>query len=80
MVQDLATQWIQSYLCKTKTLQGTEKSLRKFLEPSQKPKVIYTPIIHWSLANLVKNYHGITERQHLIDLRRMVLLKGLYDE
>ena len=41
-VQDLATQWIQSYPCKTKTSQETEKSLRKFLELSQKPKVIYT--------------------------------------
>ena len=35
-------QWIQSYPCKTKTSQKTEKSLRKFLEPSHKPKVIYT--------------------------------------
>ena len=34
VVQDLATQWIQSYPCK--------KSLRKFLEPSQKSKVSYT--------------------------------------
>ena len=42
VVQDVATQWIQSYPSKTKTSQETEKSLRKFLEPSQKPKVIYT--------------------------------------
>ena len=42
VVQDLATQWIQSYPCRTKTSQETEKSLRKFLEPSQKPKVNYT--------------------------------------
>ena len=42
VVQDRATQWIQSYPCKTKTSQDTEKSLRKFLEPSQKPKIIYT--------------------------------------
>ena len=40
--KDLATQWIQSYPCKTKTSQETEKSLQKFLEPSEKPKVIYT--------------------------------------
>ena len=33
-------QWIQSYPCKIKTSQEREKSLRKFLEPSQKPKVI----------------------------------------
>ena len=42
VVQDLATQLIQSYPCKTKTSQESEKSLRKFLQPSQKPKVIYS--------------------------------------
>ena len=42
VVQDLATQWIQSYPCKTKTTKKTEKSLRKFLEPLQKPKDIHT--------------------------------------
>ena len=42
MVQDLETQWIQSYPCKTKTAQETKKSLQKFLEPTRKPKVIYT--------------------------------------
>ena len=42
VVQDLATQWLQSNLCKTKTSQETQKSLMKFLEPTRKPKVIYT--------------------------------------
>ena len=42
MVQVLATQWIESCPCKTKTFQGTQKSLQKFLEPNWKPKVIYT--------------------------------------
>ena len=42
MVQDSATQWIQSYPCKTKTSQETQRSLQKFLEPDRKPKVIYT--------------------------------------
>ena len=42
VVQDLATQWIQSYPCKTKTSQETGRSLPKFLEPNRKPKVIYT--------------------------------------
>ena len=42
MVQDLATQWFQSYPCKTKTSQETQRSLQKFLEPNRKPKVIYT--------------------------------------
>ena len=31
--QDLATQWIQSYPCKTKTFQETHGSLQRFLEP-----------------------------------------------
>ena len=42
VVQDLATQWIQTYLCKNKTSQETQRSLQKFLEPNRKPKVIYT--------------------------------------
>ena len=42
VVQDLATQWIQAYPCKTKTSQETQRGLRKFLEPEKKPKVIYT--------------------------------------
>ena len=42
LVQDPATQWIQSCSCKTKTSQETEKSLRKFLEPTEKPKVFCT--------------------------------------
>ena len=37
VVPDLATQWLQSYPCKTKT----QKSQMKFLEPTRKPKVIY---------------------------------------
>ena len=42
MVQNLATQWLQSYPCETKTSQETQKSLVKFLEPTRKPKVIYS--------------------------------------
>ena len=44
VVQDLATQWIQAYPCKNKTSQETQRSLQKFLEPTWKPKVIYTHI------------------------------------
>ena len=32
VVQDLATQWIQAYPCKTQTSQETQRSLQKFLE------------------------------------------------
>ena len=42
VVQDLATQWTQLYPCKTKTSQEIQRSLQKFMEPTKKPKVIYT--------------------------------------
>ena len=42
VVSDLATQWIQTYPCKNKTSQETQKSLQKFLDPERKPKVINT--------------------------------------
>ena len=42
VVQDLTTQWIQSYPCKTKTSQETGKDLQKLLQPTMKPTVIYT--------------------------------------
>ena len=42
VVQDLATQWIQSHPWKSKSAQETQKNLMKFLEPTRKPKVIYT--------------------------------------
>ena len=38
----MATQWLQSHPSKTKTSQETQKNLMKFLEPTRKPKVIYT--------------------------------------
>ena len=40
VVQDLATQWVQSYPCKTKSSHETRKKLSTFLEPSQAPKVV----------------------------------------
>ena len=42
VVQDLATQWIQAYPCKTKTSQETQRSSQQFLAPDRNPKVIYT--------------------------------------
>ena len=79
VVQDLPTQWIQSYPCKAKTSQETDKSLRTFLEPSHEPKVFFLTI-HWNWANALKINHGIIEPQHLIDPRQMVLLKEQYAE
>ena len=42
VVQDLATQWLQSYPGKSKSSQEPQKNLMKFLEPTRKPKVIHT--------------------------------------
>ena len=42
VVQVLATQWIQSYPCETKTSHETVKSFQKFVEPTKKPIVIDT--------------------------------------
>ena len=42
VVHDLATQWIQTYPCKNKISQETQRSLQKFLEPVRNPKVIHT--------------------------------------
>ena len=42
VVQDLATQWLQGYPCKTKTTQETVNNLRKFFEPEEDPKVVFS--------------------------------------
>ena len=55
MVQDLAT---QSYPCKTKTSQETQRSLQKFLEPIRNLKS-FTLTIPWNLAKPVKTFPGI---------------------
>ena len=74
VVQDLATQWIQSYPCKTKTSQETQRSLQKFLEPDRKPKVIYTDN-SLEFGKLVMIFPGIILRQHHTDQKQMGLLK-----
>ena len=59
VVQDLATQWIQAYPCKTKTSQETQRSLQKFLT------------IPWNSANPVKISPGIIARLHHTDQKQM---------
>ena len=41
VVQDLATHWIQSYLCKTKSAQETQRSLRTILHPEENPRCFW---------------------------------------
>ena len=71
VVQDLATQWIQSCPCKTKTSQETEWSLQKFLEPNWKPKVIYTD----NSLDFDKTIFLFVVRQHHTDQKQMGLLR-----
>ena len=79
VVQDLATQWLQSYPCKPKSSQETSKNLMKFLKPSRKPKVIFLTILLY-LAVPVKNYSGIIVRQHHTDQKQLGLLKEQFEE
>ena len=41
-MQDLATQWIQAYPCKTQASQEAMRCLRMFLDSKASPKVIYS--------------------------------------
>ena len=74
VVQDLATQWIQSYPCKTKTSLETQRSLQKFMEPIGSLKS-FTLTIRWNLAKPVKIFPGIIVRRHHTDQKQMGLLK-----
>ena len=75
VVQDLATQWIQTYPCKNKTSQETQRSLQKFLEPAGilKSFILTSP---WNSVKLLKICPGITARQHHTDQKQMGLLKS----
>ena len=42
VVQDLATRRIQSYPCKNKSAQETQKNLGTFSRPEENPRSIYT--------------------------------------
>ena len=79
VVQDLATQWIQAYPCKTKTSQETQRSLQKFLEPIGSLKS-FTLTIPWNLAKPVKIFPGIIVRRHHTDRKQMGLLREQYAE
>ena len=79
VVQDLATQWIQSCPCKTNSSCETEKSLSNSWSRRTDRK-LHTQTTRWNLGTHVKFYHGITALQHLIDPRRMVLLRERYAE
>ena len=79
VVEDLAHNGYNLIRAKQKLLRRRKRSLRTFLEPSERLKVSYRTF-PWNLAILVKIYLGIIVLQHSIDLRRMVLLKEWYAE
>ena len=62
IVQDLVTQWLQAYPCKTETSQQTAKMS---LAEGQ-AKSLFTQTIHWSLATACDRHrsgtNGIAER------------------
>ena len=76
VVQDLATQWIQSYPCETKASQETQRSLQKFLGSLKS----FTLTIPWNLAKSVKIFPGIIVRQPHTDQKQMGLLREQYAE
>ena len=70
VVQDLATQWLQSYPCKSKSSQETQESLMKFLEPTRNNSLEFGK----SCEELI-NHPGIIVRQCHTDQKHMGLQK-----
>ena len=80
VVRDLATQWVQSYQCKTKTSQKNSKKLAKVSGAQRRSRKSFTLTIHWNSAELVKIFPGIIVRQRHTDRKHMGLLKEEYAE
>ena len=79
VVQDLATQWIQSYPCIAKKLRKRKRVCESF-SSRQIVERSFTVTILWNLQNPVKASHEMTEIPHHTSQRRTVLLNELYDE
>ena len=67
VVQNLATQWLQSFPCKAKTSQETQKNPMMFQEPTRKPKVNGKSCEelcwnHWTSTPDRSQTNGIAER------------------
>ena len=74
VVQDLATQWIQWYPCRTKLDRKHKGACKSSWKPIGSQKS-FTLTIPWNLASLVRNYLGIIARLHHTDQKQMGLLK-----
>ena len=76
VVQDLATQWIQSYPCKTKTSHETQrKEVCNIFWSQIGNQKSFTLTIPWNLAKFVKIFPGIIVRLHHTDQKQMGLLR-----
>ena len=63
-----------------KNFSGDGEEFKKVSRAVGKKRKSFTLTIHWNLANPVKICHGIVGLLHLIDLRRLVLLKERHKE
>ena len=79
VVQDLALNGFNSIRAKQR-LHKRRKRVYESSSSRRKDQQLFIRAVRWNLGNLVKIYHGIIELRHLIDLRRMLLLKEPYDE
>ena len=79
VVQDLATQWIQSYPCKQKLHRKHKGACKSSWNPIGSLKS-FTRTIPWNLAKLVKIFPGIIVRRHHTDRKEMGLLREQYAE
>ena len=75
VVQDLATQWIQSYPCKTPKLLRKQKRAYNSSSSQIGSLKSFTLTIPWNLAKPVKIFPGIIVRRHYTDQKQMRLLK-----
>ena len=67
VVQDLATQWIQSYPCKNKKLLRKTREVCKSSWSQIGSLKSFTLTIPWNFASLAKNYPGIIARLYRTD-------------
>ena len=74
VVQDLATQWIQSYPCKTKLPRKRRGACKSSWSQRGNQKSLTLTILQ-KLANIVKIFPGIILRQHRTDRKLMGLLR-----
>ena len=76
----LATQWIQSYPCKTQNFSGNTRGACKSSWSQIGSLKSFTLTIPWNSAKLVKISPGIIVRRHHTDQKQMGMLKGQFAE